>query len=133
MYATIIVALIAAISAILAPVITALIQQRGAYRLAAAEWFFKERAASYKELLSAADKCLKDLCTDNIQILQRASDAALLFSSIDTQTAISSFGQLVLSSNLKTASSEQMKALSTARLGMMLAMQKELNVKQAKS
>ena len=112
MYATIIVALIAAISAILAPVITALIQQRSAYRLAAAEWFFKERASSYKELLS---------------------DAALLFSTIDTQAAISAFGQLILSSDLRTSSSQQLKALSAARLNMMLAMQKELDVKQANS
>ena len=133
MYATIIVALIAAISAILAPVITALIQQRSAYRLAAAEWFFKERASSYKELLSAADQCLKNPCTDNIQVLRRASDAALLFSTIDTQAAISAFGQLILSSDLRTSSSQQLKALSAARLNMMLAMQKELDVKQANS
>ena len=133
MYVTIIVALIAAISAILAPVITALIQQRSAYHLSAAEWFFKERIAAYKELLSASDQCLKNPCADNIEALQRASNAALLFSTVDTQVAISKFGQLALSSDLRMSSNEQLKALSAARLNMILAMQKDLDIKKANS
>lgn len=128
MLAAIIVALITAFAAIIAPVISSLISQSGSYKLAASEWFFRERVAAYKALLSASSLCLKERTAESIVELQKASDEAFLFSSLDVQASISLFGRSVLSIDLKTASDEEMRNLGSARLQMISSMQRELNV-----
>lgn len=133
MLAAIIVALITALAAIAAPLISAVITQHGAYKLASAEWFFREKVKSYKDFLLFADTYLREQSPKNIQALQHASDCALLFSSKDTQAAISCFGQALLAVDLQQASTSSLHQVSELRLHMILAMQKELSAYNTKN
>lgn len=118
---------ITAIACVLAPLVSALISQRGTMKLKSFELFFQEKTAAYKEFLHACDHFLQSPSSpEEISALLEASSNALLFSSLDTQSAISAYGQLVRESVFPNCSSAKTMELSRARITTILAMQSEL-------
>ena len=124
---------ITAVACVLAPVISALISQRGAIKLKSFELFFHEKATAYKEFLHACEHYLQSpRSLREGKALLDASSNALLFSSLDTQTAIANYGQLVLNSDYPDCSSEESLKLSKAHTAVILAMQSELKEQNQK-
>ncbi|MBQ9269717.1 MAG: hypothetical protein IJ206_09405 [Oscillospiraceae bacterium] len=120
---TVIIALIAAISAIIAPVVTALINHRSAYRVKTTELYFVARADSFRRLLGVASHYPVRPSADDMQALQDASAGAMLFSSPDTQEKIALYVSKLMGNDYSSAS---ISALSDAHKAAILAMQSDL-------
>lgn len=124
---------ITAVACVLAPVISASISQRGVMKLKSFELFFCEKTAAYKEFFHACDHYLQSPHSlEERKALLDASSNALLFSSLDTQAAISAYGQLVLESIYPNCSSTKTMELAQARTAVILALQSELKAQNQK-
>lgn len=88
---TIIVALITALAAIVAPVITQFIAQRGAYRLKSLELFFAEKAKVYRKYINVTSKFPPEPKLDDLMKLNNALNQALVYSSKDTGRKLTAY------------------------------------------
>lgn len=123
---TLIIAIITALAAIIAPVITALITQRGAYKAKAAEMFFTAKVDAFLGFLSLAAEYAEPAgmpSKEKSYALQSASAHALLFATPDTQEKIAIYGKLLLQNSFKP---EDIRKLSLAHRDAILAMQSEI-------
>lgn len=125
-YATIIVAMITAFAAIVAPLFTALLTNRGAFRLKSSEWFLSEKMTAYREFLLAADQCLSCRSAETLLRLESSSANAILFSSKEVEVALSSFGRDILSSGFPECDDTVLRCLASSRLSVLSAMKKDL-------
>lgn len=124
--ATLIASIITALAAIVAPIITTLITQRGSYKTKSAEMFFQQKVTAYSNFLTIASEYSEPLSKpskEKTQKLQAASTRAILFASPDTQEKIGRYGQLLTENSFSPA---DIQALALAHTAMILAMQKEL-------
>ena len=117
---TLIVALITALAAIIAPVLTALITQHGEYRLKSLELFFNAKSKAYLELLDATSNFPKFPEESKIIELYALLNRAFLLSTENTRSKLSLYVKLLIESS---ADSE---LLTLAYQDAVLAMQNEL-------
>lgn len=95
-YITLLASIITAFASIIAPVLTAIINNRSAYRLQSTELFFKAKSEAYKSFLSYAANFPPSPSPDEMQKLQEYHSQAMLFSSTHTQSCISEYAQCLL-------------------------------------
>lgn len=95
-YITLLASIITAFSAIIAPVLTARINARSAYRLKTTELFFRAKSEAYKDFLSYASNFPPVPSPTEIQKLQEYTSQAILFSSPHVQNHISEYSQCLL-------------------------------------
>lgn len=120
-------ALLTTFAAIVAPVVTAYITQRGEYKRKSAELFFSAKLNAYREFTQLAAQYGEPTQTpskEKSQLLHAAASQALLFSSSKTQDAIGRYGKLLLD-NAYTP--QEIQELSLAYRDMILEMQEELS------
>lgn len=117
---TIIVALITAIAAILAPLITSVINQIGAHRLRALELFFEEKTKVYKQFLETTAQFPVFPTEDDVSKLNCALNLATLYSSRETGKAMSIYVHHLVNSKTQTTD------VGDAYLAVYHAMQNEL-------
>lgn len=109
-------AIVAIITATIAPSVTAFINRRGAYKLKKLELFWDEKIKAYNEFLSAA--CEFPAFTKDPLRLESAANRAILFSSADTIEKINTLTLSLLdhaqsgeSGNMPQANVEALAAL----------------------
>ena len=121
MNVTVIVALITALAAIVAPVITQHIAQRGAYRLKSLELFFAEKAKVYREYLEVTSQFSPEPKMNDLMKLNNALNQALVYSSKDTGKKLTQYVYL-----LKNTEAPDYDAIADAHLEAALAIRAEL-------
>ena len=116
---TIIACSITAISAIIAPAVSAYIQVRYQYKIKTIDLFFNAKLKAYHDFMEATI----DLPSSDSQVLKNfdhMSAAALLLSTPETQAAIALYGQALI----ENVPSE---IIGNVQANAILAMQKDLN------
>lgn len=114
---------IAAIAAIVSPVITALITQRGNYRLKTAELFFNAKAKAYEEAICSITTFPNRPDDRDLINLHNVISRAILFSSDDTAQTLSVLGKIILDGPI---SAEKLQAYSEEWELALSAMKKEI-------
>ena len=118
-----ILALIAAIAAVISPVLTAFINSRNAYKTKESELFFEAKSAAYRDYLRYAT-AIKASDLQEVTIgLTNATAQAQLFSSSDTQIKIGKYTASLLNFHAGETELSQLAADATSA---MLAMRDEL-------
>ncbi len=121
MNVTVIVALITALAAIVAPVITQYITQRGAYRLKSLELFFAEKTRAYREYLEVTSQFPPEPKMADLMKLNNALNQAIVYSSRDTGKKMTQYVYL-----LKNTKSPDYDAIADVHLEVALAIRAEL-------
>lgn len=116
--AAVIAAVIAAVAAIIAPVITAKLTTSHQEKMKTIELFFAAKSEAYKNFITISSFYSDSFYEEDVQKLYDAASCALLFSSPDTQEAISQLTEYLVSNQTELAGTAQGKAI--------LAMQKDL-------
>lgn len=116
-----IVALIAAIAAIVSPVVTQLISIRGSFRLKTVELFFNAKAEAFQNLLEVTSKYHPNPCPELLMQLESAMNQAFLYSSKGTQQKLALYIKL-----LKEFPNCDPGSYANASVEAILAMQSEL-------
>ena len=111
-------AVIAALAAIIAPVITAKITTSHEEKMKTLELFFTAKCEAYKNFITVSSFYSDPFYEEDIKKLYDATSCALLFSSSDTQEAISQLTGCLISNQSELAGVAQSQAI--------LAMQKDL-------
>lgn len=123
-FITAIAALVTAIAAIIAPVITAIISQRGARKLKSIELFYTSKSEAYTQFLSAATHhFLTSFNYDDAYALLNTSAAVLLYSSEDTQEKVNEYCRALVA---KEAGEDNSAELGVLHKEVILALQKEI-------
>lgn len=93
---TIIVALITAFAAIIAPLITAIINHVSAYRLRTLELFFIEKSKAYHQYMNITSHFPINPTPEDIHTLYSALNQAVLYSSKDTAQVLNRYVYFLL-------------------------------------
>lgn len=121
MTAAIIVALITALAAIIAPIITQLLARNGAYKLKELELFFLEKVKVYNEFINLSSTFPQNGSTEEAFKLVAAINRATLFSSEKTSRILSAYYAFL--TGIAAHSQEDIAGARTAAIS---AMQEEL-------
>lgn len=119
-----ILALVAAIAAVVSPILTALIQTRNAYKIKAAEMFFSAKSDAYKRYLHCATEIKASPGGEATVELMDATAQAQLFSALDTQMKIGLYSKDLLDFDTGEVPMSRLAASSTEA---MFAMREELH------
>lgn len=120
---TLLAAIIAAIAAIISPLLAAIINARHAYRLQTAELFFKAKIEAYKSFLSYTANFPLSPSTSEMQKLQEYASQSILLSSPHVQSCIAEYAQYLLNLERTPASIDKSSQLYKNAV---LAMQDDL-------
>lgn len=118
---TLIVALITAIAAILAPLATAIINRVSEYRLRTLELFFNEKAQAYKQYLDITSRFPPNPSSNDLQELNSAMNQATLYSSEDTSKMMALYVHYLMDTK-----NPDYDAIAKSHLAVCEAMQAEL-------
>lgn len=123
---TIVVSLITALAAIIAPVITAIINNRANRKIKVLELFYQRKTDAYLEFMKAASAVLVNgrPAQELLAQIQEAGSVALLFSSKETQSKISKYCAMLLKSDYSPSG---LAALSQSYHDAIISMQEEIN------
>ncbi len=123
---TLVLSSLTALFALIAPWLTAAINNRAEYRKSSAQLFFHARTDAYQNFLSVCASVSYPLNLQDTQKLLDASSRALVLSDTPLQTAISSYTSALLSCPAKPSEAE-LQALIDAKSELIFAMQADLN------
>lgn len=116
--AAVIAAVIAALAAIISPVITAKITTSHEEKMKTLELFFVAKSEAYKNFITVSSFYSDPFYEEDMKKLYDAASCALLFSSSDTQEAISQLTECLISNQSELVGVAQSQAI--------LAMQRDL-------
>lgn len=127
---TLVIALITAIAAILAPLISSIISQRGSYKIRLVEMFYRSKVDAYTNFIYATSKVNTHSTADELMEMQRTLAEAMLFSSNKTHRMISNYSVALIKYRQAKMNdldcSEYLKRLGETQRSAITAMRAEL-------